>query len=224
MVGLLCLASLAGCTGDLSALDPAGPSAASIAGLWWVMLAGSVILFLLVVGLFLATVFMPRFGRKLSPRLWILGGGLALPLPILFALTFYAFWQGEYLLRGGGASAPDLVRIEALATRWAWQFRYPGLPEKPMTEGIVHIPAGRMIELEVTSSDVIHSLWIPRLAGKIDAVPGHITYLRLRADRPGRYGGQCSEYCGTGHAAMRFEVRAHAPEDYAAALRQEEIR
>ena len=212
------LVLLCGCTGDVSALDPAGPAAASIARLWWVMLAAAVPLFLLVVGLFLILVFKPEFGRGLSPRSWILAGGLALPIPILAALTFYAFWEGEYLLRGGSPEPPDLVRVEATGTRWQWRFRYPDITGAPSTLGVLHIPAGQTVEVAVESDDVIHSFWIPRLAGKIDAVPGHTNYLRLRADQPGRYGGQCSEYCGVGHAAMDFEVRAHAAEDYAAAI------
>lgn len=212
------MALLCGCTGDVSALDPAGPAAASIARLWWVMLAASVPLFLLVVGLFLILFFKPEFGRGLSPRSWILAGGLGLPIPILFALTFYAFWEGEYLLRGGASEPVDLVRVEATGTRWQWQFRYPEMSGNPVTVGVLHIPAGRTIEVAVESDDVIHSFWIPRLAGKIDAVPGHTNYLRLRADRPGRYGGQCAEYCGVGHAGMNFEVRAHAAEDYATAI------
>lgn len=212
----------AGCTGDLSALEPAGPSAASIARLWWVMLIVSLLIFSLVIGLFLAIVLVPGFGRRIAAQSWIVGGGVALPLPILFVLTLYAFWQGEHLLRGGGSLSPDTIRIEALATQWNWQFGYPGLPGAPLTHGTLHIPVGRTVEIAVTSEDVIHSLWIPRLGGKIDAVPGHTTFLRLRADTPGRYGGQCSEYCGTGHAGMRFEVVAHAPEDYATALDYQE--
>ncbi|MFN7023185.1 MAG: cytochrome c oxidase subunit II [Pseudorhizobium sp.] len=212
------MAFLGGCTGDVSALDPAGPAAASIARLWWVMLAAAVPLFLLVVGLFVILVFKPEFGRGLSPRSWILAGGLGLPIPILTALTFYAFWEGEYLLRGGSSAPPDLVRVEATGTQWQWQFRYPEVAGTPSTIGVLHIPAGRTVEVAVESDDVIHSFWIPRLAGKIDAVPGHTNYLRLRADRPGRYGGQCSEYCGVGHAAMNFEVRAHTAGDYATAI------
>lgn len=217
--GILLLAS---CSGDLSALDPAGPSAGSIAHLWWVMLAGSILLFLLVVGLFLATVFVPRFGRSISPRNWIIGGGIFLPLPILLALTFYALWQGEYLLRGGGGfPLQSPLRVEAHGTMWQWRFSYPDIRGATPTSGTLHIPAGRTVEIRVSSSDVIHSFWVPRLAGKIDAIPGHTNYLRLRADRPGRYSGVCSEYCGTGHAGMRFVVQAHTQEDYLAALAEE---
>ena len=188
------------------------------------MLVASAMLFLLVVGLFLATLFVPNFGRRLSVRSWIVGGGLALPLPILFALTFYAFWQGEYLLRGGAERPGDTVRIEAQATRWAWVFRYPDSSQAMATEDVLHIPAGATIEIAVTSDDVIHSLWIPRLGGKIDAIPGHTTFLRIRADRPGRFGGQCAEYCGVGHAGMRFVVEAHTKEDYAAAITRQETK
>jgi cytochrome c oxidase subunit 2 len=185
------------------------------------MFTASILLFLLVVGLFLATVFIPRFGRRISPRTWILGGGILMPLPILFALTFYALWHGEYLLRGAGSPAQDLVHVEAHGTMWQWQFSYPDIPNAPPTTDILHIPAGRTVEIAVSSSDVIHSFWVPRLAGKIDAIPGHTTRLRLRTDRPGRYGGVCSEYCGTGHAGMRFIVQAHTEEDYPAALAAE---
>jgi cytochrome c oxidase subunit 2 len=208
---------LTGCTGDLSALDPAGPSAASIANLWWTMLAGSVLLFLLVLGLFFATVFIPDFGRRITPRTWILAGGVVMPVPILIALTGYALWQGEYLLRGASSSQTEMVQLQARATMWQWQFDYPQAESDP-TIGILHIPVGKTVEIAVVSDDVIHSFWVPRLGGKIDAVPGHTNIIRLRADRVGRYGGVCSEYCGTGHAAMRFEVQAHSQEDYEAVL------
>ena len=87
-----------------------------------------------------------------------------------------------------------------------------------MTQDVVHIPAGREIEFVVTSTDVIHSFWIPRLGGKIDAIPGHFNTISLSADRPGRYGGVCAEFCGEGHGIMQFEVEAHPSQDYDAIL------
>jgi cytochrome c oxidase subunit 2 len=212
--------SLAGCTGDLSALDPAGPAASSIATLWWVMLAGSVLLFCLVLGLFLATTCLPQFGRRLSTRHWIIGGGLILPIPILCLLTFYALAQGEYLLDGASRKGGEVLRVNAVGRMWQWQFTYPDLAGAPSAP-VLHIPVDRTIEITTTSEDVIHSFWVPRLAGKIDAIPGHANILRIRADSPGRYGGVCSEYCGTGHASMRFEVEAHAEAEFQAALGQE---
>ena len=89
-----------------------------------------------------------------------------------------------------------------------------------MTRDVLHLPAGVTVDIAVSSRDVIHSFWVPRFAGKIDAVPGHVNFLRLRADEPGRYEGRCSEFCGLGHTTMRFAVIVHRAEDYPAALRQ----
>jgi len=82
------------------------------------------------------------------------------------------------------------------------------------------MPAGTPVDILVTSQDVIHAFWIPRFAGKIDAVPGHVNRLRIQADRPGRYAGQCNEFCGLHHAGMRFDVIVHRPEEFAAVLAQ----
>ena len=79
---------------------------------------------------------------------------------------------------------------------------------------------GHLRRHNVSSLDVIHSFWIPRFAGKIDAVPGHVNVLRIQADEPGRYEGQCSEFCGIGHALMRFAVIVHPAKDFSAALAQ----
>ena len=96
---------------------------------------------------------------------------------------------------------------------WAWHFEYPDRPEWGRTKDL-HIPAGRPVDVTITSSDVIHSFWVPRLAGKIDAIPGRANTLRIEADRPGRYGGTCAEFCGTGHTGMSFDVIAHPPATY----------
>ena len=88
------------------------------------------------------------------------------------------------------------------------------------TENVLHLPAGIPVDIVVTSRDVIHAFWIPRLAGKIDAVPGHVNLLRIQADEPGRYEGLCYEFCGLGHARMRFVVIVHPAEDFSAALAQ----
>jgi cytochrome c oxidase subunit 2 len=84
----------------------------------------------------------------------------------------------------------------------------------------LHLPAGIPVDIVVTSLDVIHAFWVPRLAGKIDAVPGHVNRLRIRADQPGRNEGLCNQFCGLGHPGMRFVVIVHTAEDFAAALAQ----
>lgn len=204
---------LAACSGDLSTLDPAGPYAGAIANLWWVMLAGACAILTLVTVLFGLVLFRPGFGRSLSVKGWMIAGGLFLPVPVLIALMTYGMAQGEYLI-GAWQSEPVMARVEARGAMWRWDFRYPDLAADVSTSETLHIPAGGVVEVRVTSADVVHSFWIPRLAGKIDAVPGHTTVLRIKADVPGRYGGICAEYCGTGHAGMRFTIEAHPPETY----------
>jgi heme/copper-type cytochrome/quinol oxidase subunit 2 len=71
----------------------------------------------------------------------------------------------------------------------------------------LRLPVGETVEVTLRSADVIHSFWVPNLAGKVDLIPGRANRLVLRADRPGRLRGQCAEFCGgDGHARMTFEV------------------
>jgi cytochrome c oxidase subunit 2 len=181
------------------------------------MLAGATVLFCLVMALFLLTMLRPGFGRAIAPRRWIILGGLILPIPVLVPLLAYAFAQGERLLLVGGAASTPL-RIEARARMWQWEFIYHDQQGTRSTIDTLHIPAGVPIEIIATSDDVIHSFWVPRLAGKVDALPGHAARLRLLADEPGIYRGACAEFCGTGHTAMYFTVQAHARSEFARAL------
>ncbi|RKE77568.1 cytochrome c oxidase subunit II [Rhizobium sp. AG855] len=213
MIALATPLILGSCSGDLSALDPAGPYADAIANLWWVMLVGAGLIFALVISLFLLVLYRPGFGSALSARRWMIFGGLILPVPVLLTLIVYGLAKGEYLL-GAWQNEPVIARVEAQARMWKWEFAYPDMDLSDDATGVLHIPVGGVVEVSVTSTDVIHSFWIPRLAGKIDAIPGHTTRLRIKADAPGRYGGICAEYCGTGHSAMRFVVEAHPPEIY----------
>ncbi|ALN74310.1 cytochrome c oxidase subunit II [Aureimonas sp. AU20] len=205
---------LSGCAGKLSILDPAGPAAQSTALLWWVMFAGALAIMALVLGLVGFAFLKPGWGRDIPPRRWLVWGGLAFPGVVLSALLVFALATGERLLAHPGR--PGLVRVEALPHQWAWEFRYPG--QSGSTSGVLHLPAGQPVDVAVIGTDVIHAFWVPRLAGKIDAIPGHVNVIRLQADRPGTYGGVCAEFCGVGHAEMSFSVLAHPPESYGAAL------
>jgi cytochrome c oxidase subunit II len=208
------MAALAGCAGPLSTLDPAGPAAGSIAWLWWVMLAGAAVLALLVFGLLAFVCFKPGEGARIRGTHWIVYGGLVMPVIVLTALVGYALFAGERLLAHPN---PDVPRVAAQGEMWVWRFSYPDSPDAAETD-VLHIPAGQPVDVVVTSTDVIHSFWVPRLAGKIDAVPGHENVVRIEADRPGTYNGVCAEFCGMGHTDMRFVVMAHDPAEYEAAL------
>jgi heme/copper-type cytochrome/quinol oxidase subunit 2 len=204
--------ALAGCEPRLSAVHPAGPAAAAVAELWWVMLAGATAIFVFVMAL-LALAFRTGPGRA-RPGLWTVGLGLAFPLTVLAALLGWGLLLGERVLVPRDDGSP---RVAAEARQWAWTFRYPGTGRAP-TEGILMIPAGRPVDVAITSADVIHSFWVPRLAGKLDAVPGRVNVLRLVADAPGDYAGISAEFSGPGYAGHGFTVRALAPGDWDAFL------
>jgi cytochrome c oxidase subunit 2 len=174
------------------------------------MLAGAVLILAGVMGTALFA--LVRRSTAVNERAFLAAGGLAFPAVTLTALMVFALMQGDRLF---AAPARDDVRVQVTARQWHWEFRYPDAPGGPRgSRDRLLVPAGRWIEVEVRGGDVIHSFWVPRLGGKIDAIPGHVNRIRLRAARPGVYTGQCSEFCGTGHAAMIFLVEAVAPEAY----------
>lgn len=191
----------------LSTLHPAGPAAQEIATLWWVMLAGATVVFLVVSGLLVAAARRtpPAEEAEADVRVWLWGMGLAFPLVTLSLLTAYGFVLGERLLP---RATEDLVTVRAEARQWVWTFGYADNPALA-TEGILHIPAGRPVDVEITSRDVVHSFWVPRLGGKLDAIPGHVNVLRLEAATPGTYAGQNAEFSGRGYREHLFTVTAH---------------
>ncbi len=198
-------------------LHPAGPAAANIADLWWVLLFGGTAIFVLVMALLTVAIVRKSpaaDGHEGPGRVWFWGLGLGFPLVTLAALTTYGLVLGERLLP---RDAPDLVTVQAEARQWAWSFGYDDAPDIA-TEGVLHIPAGRPVDVEITSTDVIHSFWVPRLAGKLDAVPGHVNVLRIEATAPGIYAGQSAEFSGRGYREDVFTVQAHDATSWAAFL------
>lgn len=206
------MALAGGCKGPLSTVAPAGPAAGIIADLWWVMLIGSILIFGLVMGL-VALAFVRRAraaGTRLGPQVWIIGLGIVFPVGVLMALLAYGLLVGERLLP---RPDPDIVQVRAEARRFAWTFAYADRPDLT-TEGVLHIPAGQAVDVSVTTADVVHSFWVPRLAGKIDAIPGHENVLRITADRPGVYAGVSAEFSGPGYDGFTFRVVAHDPQGW----------
>jgi cytochrome c oxidase subunit II len=195
---------LAGCAGPQSALDPRGPQAAAIAELWWIMAGVGTLLLVLVVALALyATLRAPERRPALDSRLLIIGGGLVLPTVLLGALLVHGTRVGGALVARADETP---LQIEVSGRQWWWQVRYPQAGFTGANE--LRIPVGRTVEIALTSEDVIHSFWVPRLAGKTDLIPGRVNLIRLRADEAGAYPGQCAEFCGLLHAHMRFMVVA----------------
>jgi cytochrome c oxidase subunit 2 len=111
------------------------------------------------------------------------------------------------------ASEPaGAMQITVTGHQWWWDVEYPTM--KVHTANEIHIPVGRPVYITLKSNDVIHSFWIPRLAGKQDLEPGRVNHLSLQAVVPGAYEGQCAEYCGASHANMRMKVIAQTAGDF----------
>ena len=144
---------------------------------------------------------------------WIAWGGFALPVGSITLLLAFGIPIGHSMLPLTPEDG-DALRIEVTGHQWWWEVHYPDSGIELTDE--VHIPANTPVDVHLTSNDVIHSFWVPRLGGKVDMLPGHTNVMRLEADEAGTCRGSCAEFCGTGHTRMQFVVTAHEPEDFAA--------
>ena len=192
-----------------STLSPRGPAATEIAELSWVLFAGgAAILVLVIVALVLAAQ-----GRGwIAGEKFIVAAGVAFPVVVLSALLLYVYLIGERL---HAQPAPE-VRIEITGEQWWWRVRYLDPTGKPEfeTANEIRIPAGRTVELELRSADVIHSFWVPQLGGKVDMIPGRTNRLRMTSSSEGLYRGQCAEFCGGPHALMALHVVVQSDADF----------
>lgn len=206
--------------GRYSVLSPGGPAAHKLSSLGWPILL--VFLFIVaVVWVLLLLVVLRRRGSldEHAPvdagggERWVWIGGFLLPV-LVFAAVFVATLTtlGQFPM----AHHPGQPEIEVVGHQWWWEVHYTGGgPDRRVTTANeLHIPVGRPVEIEVRTTDVIHSFWVPRLHGKVDLIPGHPNRVRIQADRPGTYTGECAEFCGLQHANMRMLVIAENPSDY----------
>jgi cytochrome c oxidase subunit 2 len=207
LVILLVLATV-GCGSKQNALDPKSPDAHGIATIWWVMLAGSVLGLAVIVGILVAAWFKRGVrGADRPGTITVLALGIATPILVLVALFLYS----DIFLIADTAPPPASAATNALKVRvvghqfW-WEVRYPG--SAAITANEIHIPVRTRVVVSVYTDDVIHSFWVPQLNRKIDMEPEQVNRVELYADRPGRYRGQCAEFCGLQHAHMGFYVFA----------------
>jgi cytochrome c oxidase subunit II len=204
---LLCATvMLTTCAGPQSALDPAGPSAASIHRLGIVLWIGATLVTLLVVVLMLVP-FLSRSERVVNRKLFLWGGGVALPAVTLTLLVPYVMTVGQGTR---AATGPDRLSIDVTGALYWWAISYRRGDGQTgiTTANELRLPTGEPVELFLRANDVIHSFWVPNLAGKVDMIPGRTNRTVIQVDRPGIYRGQCAEYCGAQHALMAFAVIA----------------
>jgi cytochrome c oxidase subunit 2 len=218
---------LSGCRGQQSALDPAGPQAGRISGLWWLMLYVCSGVFLSVIAFLLIAMFRNRKERrdasdepdiKPEPKrerrmTRVVVGAVAATVIILSIFIISSYSTGRSLY---STSDERALSIKITGQQWWWDVEYDAVPASQVvhTANEIHIPVGQPVKLRLTSKDVIHSFWVPNLNGKKDLIPGHEIVLTFQADRAGEYRGQCAEFCGYQHAHMAFSIIAEEPDKF----------
>lgn len=211
--------ALSGCAASSTFLAPSSPIASREAWLFWVVVGMAAVVFVLVEGLIVLVVIRDRqrgadegeprqvYGNRNLEIVWT-------AIPVLLVITLFGLTVGTMrAVAAPGPSSSDL-NITVIGHRWWWEFDYPDLNIKTAEE--LHIPAGKNVQITLKSVDVIHSFWVPQLAGKTDVIPGQVNHMWLRSDQVGTYDGQCAEFCGAEHALMRFHVVVDSPTDFQA--------
>lgn len=202
---------VSGC-GKQSLISNESPQAHGITVLWWWMLGVAGIVFLGAIALLAVGYFkrrtpgLPFFGKnELASQMLVLIFGIGIPLGILIPLFGVS---DVYLVQQTAAPNPRTTKmtIQVIGHQWWWEVRYEN--GRVVTANEIHIPARTRINVVATTADVIHSFWVPQLNRKIDMIPGQRNRILLYADRPGRYRGQCSQFCGLQHANMGMFVIA----------------
>lgn len=223
-LALSALVLVSACGGPFpqSAMDPASDMATRLQDLFEGILWWAIGVFVIVEGALLVGIFRYRARRdgdaeRAEPRhvhgntilelAWTLAP--ALVLVFIAVPTMTTIWEVDRV-----STDPDALQIEVIGHQWWWEFRYPEY--ELVTANEAYIPLGRTVEFRMRSADVIHSFWVPRLAGKRDVIPGRETHLWFTADSVGRFTGQCAEFCGLSHALMKLEVVVAEPDDFAA--------
>ncbi|WP_244487591.1 MULTISPECIES: c-type cytochrome [unclassified Aureimonas] len=226
--GLPALALLSACKGPQSTFDAAGTEASSVLTLFWVMLAGAVAIWLFVVGFSVfVTIAKPgRYSERAGVHL-IVWGGCVFPTVVLGALL----WYGLSMMPGFRAPADEGPRIAVSGERFWWRVNYgvegtPGVAKSLPAGGVesaneLWLPVGKRIEILLGSPDVIHSFWVPSIAGKTDTIPGRVNRIVLEPTRTGTFNGICAEFCGEAHAQMGFRVIVASQGDYDARVAAE---
>ncbi|MGH9559959.1 MAG: cytochrome c oxidase subunit II, partial [Terracidiphilus sp.] len=202
-------------------LNPAGTAAHRISTLGWIVyitfMAVSLIMWILVIWVAVRRKGSLKehdpFNAKGGEQ-WILAGGIIIPLMILTAIFILSEDTMAHFPMGQKQDPPPEIIL--VGHQWWWEIQYVSgsLDQHFTTANDVHIPVGQPVDIELRSADVIHTFWIPRIHGKMDLVPGQPNMIRIKADHPGVYRGQCSEFCGDQHANMAMLVIADPPNQY----------
>lgn len=208
-------------------LDAMGPQAAHIVDLWRIFLVTCTAVTAAIVAALLYILWRrPRSGSDGTPDLTMVNRSepgprrrvtqaVAVSVVLLLLLVAASVFTDRALAR---MPLKDAVNIEVTAHQWWWTVRYRSgeVWQEFETANEIHVPVGRPVVIQLQADDVIHSLWVPNLAGKKDLIPGRTSIMQFRADQPGIYRGQCAEFCGYQHALMGLFVIAQPPDRFEA--------
>jgi cytochrome c oxidase subunit 2 len=218
---------LAGCSGVQAALDPAGRQAADIREIWDLMMWICGVMYLLVM-LFLAAALWRGRKRLAGPPLSdsnlspadrplqkALTGWTALVIAGLVVLTLGSFLVDRQLAQ---AASEKTLKVRVTANQWWWQVEYdhPVAGQRVSTANELRLPVGKAALIELNAGDVIHSFWVPNIAGKQDLIPGRTNRITVTPQKVGVFRGQCAEFCGLQHAWMAFDVTVMPEPEYQA--------
>ena len=223
-LALLAVLLLAGCADNApnDTMDPAGPAARDIYNLSEPVFLAAIVIFFLVEGvaIFIVFKFRRRAGDDEVPAQTHGNTKLEIGWTILPAIVLAVISVPTVVSVFDLFEKPEnALEVSVTGQQWWWSYEYDdymidGTDTPVVTANELHIPAGQPVSLELRSKDVIHSFWSPRLNGKRDVVPGRVHTWKIEADEPGRYAGQCTEFCGASHANMLLTVVAHSPADW----------
>jgi cytochrome c oxidase subunit 2 len=214
--------------GPQSAFDNAGSAARVTGDLFWLFVIPLTVIFLIVVGIAVMSIFRRHRGIEQEPlegthrpsaqterRLTraVTGAGV-LTLVILLGLIVVSVSAGKAI--SAHAMPSNAITVEVSATQWWWDIHYVNDNASLIltTANEIHVPVGRPVLIRGVSQDVIHSFWVPSLIGKRDLIPSRVTTAWFTAEREGRFRGQCAEFCGLQHAHMALWVVAESPEKF----------
>ena len=218
-------ALLAGCGafgGDQNTFNPGGDVAERQRDLFILGVIPATVILVLVLAALLYIVV--RYRRRSDDEMPAQVHGnnrleIAWTIAPLILLVFIAVPTVDGIFDLGRDARDDALHVRVVAFRWDWRFEYldaeyADADGNPMRAEELYIPVGREVGFELESIDVIHSFWVPKLAGKLDVIPGRTNKMWFNATEAGVYSGQCAEFCGIGHALMKFDVIAVEPAEF----------
>lgn len=222
---MIAFAQVPGFSGNQTSLNPVGPASARIEHTFALIFFLTAIVYIIVMLVLVVGTMRKRDSIKIMPppqpttpesdrfATRAVGGAMIVTILLLFIMLISSFRTSRAL---GSMNTDQALTIDVYGHQWWWEVWYPSdeAYKTVITANEIHVPVGMPIRIHATSRDVIHSFWAPNVQGKRDLLPGYMNDLMMQVDQPGRWRGQCAEYCGEQHAHMSFYIVAEPKEQF----------